>query len=99
MWVERKITKILGEEDDIVSGTIISLLDENIEKEEKLNAKQLHVAISSVLQERTLMFMSEFWDILDEAQRSSRGIVQFDGFSLTASSRTRSEERKPSAGN
>jgi hypothetical protein len=27
VWVEKKITKLLGEEDDIVSGTIISHLD------------------------------------------------------------------------
>ena len=42
-----------------------------------MNAKQLHVAVSGVLQDKTLTFMSEFWDILDEAQRSSRGIVFF----------------------
>lgn len=30
VWIEKKIAKLLGEEDDIVSGTIISHLDENL---------------------------------------------------------------------
>lgn len=82
VWIEKKIAKLLGEEDDIVSGTIISHLDEALEKEEKVNAKHLHVAISGVLQDKTLVFMSDLWDILDEAQRSARGIVNMKLFSL-----------------
>lgn len=30
VWIEKKIAKLLGEEDDIVSGTIISHLDESL---------------------------------------------------------------------
>lgn len=58
MWIEKALFKLLGEEDDITSGTIISIIEENIEKEEKLNAKVLHVAISGFLQEKTLGFVS-----------------------------------------
>jgi hypothetical protein len=38
-------------------------------------AKNFHVAISGFLLDKTLTFVSELWDLLDEAQRSSRGIV------------------------
>ena len=31
-WAEKRIYKLLGVEDDIVSGTFISLIDEYIEK-------------------------------------------------------------------
>lgn len=76
VWIEKRLIKLLGEEDDIISGTVISHIDEHIEKGEKLNAKMLHVALSGLLQEKTLTFVSELWDLLDEAQRSSRGIVR-----------------------
>jgi hypothetical protein len=32
VWIEKRLIKLLGEEDDIVSGTIISHLDEALEK-------------------------------------------------------------------
>ena len=65
VWIDQKITKLLGQEDDIISGTIISHLDQNLEKDQKLNAKELHVAISGLLPDQTLTFMSDLWDILD----------------------------------
>lgn len=47
-----------------------------------MNAKVFHVAISGFLLEKTLIFVSELWDLLDEAQRSARGIVPFPLCSL-----------------
>ena len=81
VWVEKKVNTLMGVEDDITSGTIISHIEESLEKEEKLYAKHLHVAVSGLLQDKTLVFMSELWDILEEAQRSSRGIVKLSQFS------------------
>ncbi len=39
------------------------------------NAKKMHIAICGFLEDKTLTLMSELWDLLDEAQKSPRGIV------------------------
>ena len=74
-WIEKRTTDLLGYEDDIVSGTVISLLEEYVQKEEKPSAKKMHVALSGFLTNHTLTFMSELWDRMDEAQKTKSGIV------------------------
>lgn len=48
-----------------MSGTIISLLEEALSKDEKPNAKKIHVSMSGFLTNHTLTFMVELWDWLD----------------------------------
>jgi hypothetical protein len=57
-WIEKRLVALLGEEDDVISGTIISIIDESLEKEQKLLAKNFHVAISGFLLDKTLTFVS-----------------------------------------
>ncbi len=45
-----------------------------MEKEEIPNAKKIHVGLSGFLKDKTLTFMSELWDLLDDAQKSQNGI-------------------------
>ena len=36
----------------------------------------MHVDLSGFLKEKTLIFISELWDLLDDAQKSPNGIPQ-----------------------
>jgi hypothetical protein len=66
---------LLGYDDDIVGGTVVGLLEEALQKEERPNAKRIHVAMSGLLGDRTLTLVTELWDWLDDAQRSKFGVV------------------------
>jgi serine/arginine repetitive matrix protein 1 len=70
-WVSKQITEILGVEDDILNGLIISSLEEP-----QPCAKKIHILIGEFLQNNTQKFVIRLWRFLTSAQDTSLGVPQ-----------------------
>lgn len=65
IWVERRITELMGEEDDILINFAISCLEDQSENPDKrLDPKHLQVQLTGFLEEKAPMFVKELWDLL-----------------------------------
>lgn len=71
-WITERITQLLGFEDDIVISMVINLLEPKVD--EKLDPRQLQIAITGFLEKETPTFMQELWDLLLSAQANPTGI-------------------------
>lgn len=70
-WVDKKLTDILGFEDECLCSYIINLIDEY---EEYIDPKKIHYAITGFLDNKTYTFMQDFWKLLISAQKTPDGI-------------------------
>ena len=70
-WVDKKLTDILGFEDECLCSYIINLIDEY---EEYIEPKKIHYAITGFLDNKTYIFMQDFWKLLISAQKTPDGI-------------------------
>lgn len=71
-WITERITQVLGFEDEIVISMVINLLEPKVD--EKLDPRQLQIAITGFLEKETPTFMEELWDLLLSAQANPTGI-------------------------
>ncbi|KAG1713302.1 hypothetical protein DVH05_001022 [Phytophthora capsici] len=71
-WVTERITQLLGFEDDIVVSMAINLLEPKVD--EKLDPKQLQMALTGFLEKQAGLFMEELWNLLLSAQSNPTGI-------------------------
>eukprot|EP00644_Phytophthora_capsici_P003752 jgi/Phyca11/108491/e_gw1.15.822.1 len=71
-WVTERITQLLGFEDDIVVSMAINLLEPKVD--EKLDPKQLQMALTGFLEKQAGVFMEELWNLLLSAQSNPTGI-------------------------
>lgn len=70
-WIDKKLTDILGFEDECLCSYIINLIDEY---EEYIEPKKIHYAITGFLDNKTYTFMQDFWKLLISAQKTPDGI-------------------------
>ena len=75
IWITKRIEELTKSDDDIPAFTAIACLEENLQSYTTPDAKNMHITLSGVLKEHTLIFMVELWKLLDEAQKSPNGIV------------------------
>merc|ERR1712093_81470 len=73
-WITRRITELLGFEDDIVIDYCISQLTEPSEK--GLDPKMLQVNMTGFMERKAAPFCSELWKNLISANRSPVGVPQ-----------------------
>ncbi|POM73663.1 Serine/arginine repetitive matrix protein [Phytophthora palmivora] len=71
-WITERITQLLGFEDDIVVSMVINLLEPKVD--EKLDPKQLQMALTGFLEKQAGNFTEELWQLLLSAQSNSTGI-------------------------
>ncbi|KAI9913136.1 hypothetical protein PsorP6_006375 [Peronosclerospora sorghi] len=71
-WVTERITQLLGFEDDIVVSMAINLLEPRVD--EKLDPKQVQLALTGFLEKQAGAFMEELWQLLLSAQTNPTGI-------------------------
>ncbi|RLN06840.1 hypothetical protein BBO99_00009326 [Phytophthora kernoviae] len=72
-WITERITELLGFEDDIVISMAINLLEPK-EVDEKLDPKQLQLALTGFLEKQAAAFTQELWELLLSAQSNATGI-------------------------
>ncbi|KAI9299092.1 PWI domain-containing protein [Neoconidiobolus thromboides FSU 785] len=70
-WISKRVTEILGFEDEVVIGFIFGLLEE-----EKVDPKRSQINITGFLEQNAATFMKELWELLLSAQESPNGIPQ-----------------------
>jgi serine/arginine repetitive matrix protein 1 len=71
-WVGKKITEILGFEDELVINLAISEVESCDEKGP--NPKKIQLNLTGFLENKTPVFMKELWELLLDAQNSTNGI-------------------------
>ncbi|RLN93891.1 hypothetical protein BBJ28_00014978 [Nothophytophthora sp. Chile5] len=71
-WVTERITELLGFEDDIVVSMAINLLEPKVD--ERLDPRQLQVALTGFLEKQAAPFTQELWELLLSAQANATGI-------------------------
>lgn len=70
-WISRKVTKILGFEDDVLIDTIINMIED---KHEKLDPRALQVKLTGFLEGKTPKFVLGLWRLLLSASKSANGV-------------------------
>merc|ERR1719486_77414 len=73
-WITRRITELLGFEDDIVIDFCIASLTEPSEK--GLDPKELQVSMTGFMERKAAKFCAELWKILISANQSPVGVPQ-----------------------
>ncbi|KAH9879042.1 hypothetical protein J1614_002477 [Plenodomus biglobosus] len=69
-WIANRITKILGDEDDIVVETCYNLVEQN----QFPNIKEIQIQLTGFLNKDTAAFCKELWDLMLSAQDSPVGV-------------------------
>ncbi|KAI0463046.1 hypothetical protein LJB42_003852 [Komagataella kurtzmanii] len=69
-WVKGTIEKLLGTDDDIVINFINEMLVD------ELDIKEIYLQLKGFLEDQTLPFCTELWELLLEAQESRDGIPE-----------------------
>lgn len=84
-WIERRVTEILGFEDEFLVNYTMSLLEGDKSKDNLLDPKHIQIQLMSnfrfnfnflgFLDNNTPVFVKELWNLLLSAQKSENGIV------------------------
>ncbi|ANZ75550.1 BA75_02641T0 [Komagataella pastoris] len=69
-WVKATIEKLLGSDDDIVINFVNEMLVD------ELDIKEIYLQLKGFLEDQTLPFCTELWELLLEAQESRDGIPE-----------------------
>lgn len=69
-WIARRITELLGFEDDVVLEYAAGMLEE----ERWPDPKKVQIQLMGFLEEKTAEFMAELWELLRSAQESPGGV-------------------------
>ncbi|CAI7867986.1 unnamed protein product [Closterium sp. NIES-53] len=69
-WIARRVTELLGVEDEVLINFIFSLLQDEVDP------KRMQIQLTGFLENHTTTFMKELWRILRNAHRNEHGIPQ-----------------------
>lgn len=75
-WIRKRITELMGIEDDIVIEYCISHLTEELPPGKKLCPKTLQMNLTGFMERKAKVFCSELWTHLLSAQDSPVGVPQ-----------------------
>ncbi|GAU47978.1 hypothetical protein TSUD_87820 [Trifolium subterraneum] len=70
-WIARKVTELLGFEDEVLINFIHGLLEAKI-----VNGKEVQIQITGFMEKNTVKFMKELWTLLLSAQKNASGVPQ-----------------------
>ena len=71
-WITKRVTQLLGMDDDVVTEFIFNQLDEK-----NVDPRKMQINLTGFLNGKNARtFMGELWSMLDSAQKSERGIPQ-----------------------
>ncbi|TKY87324.1 hypothetical protein EX895_004001 [Sporisorium graminicola] len=70
-WIARRITELLGFEDDVVLEYAAGMLEDRFP-----DAKKVQIQLMGFLEDKTAEFMTELWELLISAQNSPGGVPQ-----------------------
>ncbi|CAJ2678903.1 unnamed protein product [Trifolium pratense] len=70
-WITRKVTELLGFEDEVLINFIHGLLEAKI-----VNGKEVQIQITGFMEKNTVKFMKELWTLLLSAQKNASGVPQ-----------------------
>ncbi|KAI4334560.1 hypothetical protein L6164_019237 [Bauhinia variegata] len=70
-WITRRVTELLGFEDEVLINFIHSLLDVKA-----VNGKEVQIQITGFMEKNTGKFMKELWTLLLSAQKNASGVPQ-----------------------
>ncbi|XP_027345183.1 serine/arginine repetitive matrix protein 1 isoform X2 [Abrus precatorius] len=70
-WITRRVTELLGFEDEVLINFIHSLLDAK-----EVNGKEVQIQITGFMEKNTGKFMKELWVLLLSAQKNASGVPQ-----------------------
>mmetsp|Transcript_20803 Transcript_20803/g.34275 ORF Transcript_20803/g.34275 Transcript_20803/m.34275 type:complete len:626 (+) Transcript_20803:35-1912(+) len=77
-WITKRITEILGFEDDVLIGYIFLLLEKEKEKaldpQQKADPRKMQIYLTGFLEKNAGPFMKEMWTMLVSAQANTHGI-------------------------
>lgn len=71
-WIARRVTELLGFEDDVVLEYAAGMLEEA----RYPDAKRMQIQLTGFLEDKTAEFMGELWGLLVSAQESPGGVPQ-----------------------
>ncbi|KAF5831738.1 PWI domain-containing protein [Dunaliella salina] len=63
-WIAKRITQLLGLEEEVLIGMVFNLLEDN----EPIDPKKMHVDLLPFLEKNTSLFMKELWNMVASAQ-------------------------------
>lgn len=63
-WINRKITKILGFEDEIVNKMTYNYLETSAKQDQKIDPRAMQLHLTGFLEKNTANFMLELWKLL-----------------------------------
>ncbi|CAI5932306.1 unnamed protein product [Closterium sp. NIES-64] len=69
-WIARRVTELLGVEDEVLINFIFSLLQDEVDP------KRMQIQLTGFLENHTTTFMKELWKILRNAHHNEHGIPQ-----------------------
>ncbi|XP_057456145.1 uncharacterized protein LOC130747280 isoform X3 [Lotus japonicus] len=70
-WITRRVTELLGFEDEVLINFIHGLLDAK-----EVNGKEIQIQITGFMEKNTVKFMKELWTLLLSAQKNASGVPQ-----------------------
>ncbi|XP_043711928.1 serine/arginine repetitive matrix protein 1-like isoform X2 [Telopea speciosissima] len=70
-WIAKRVTEILGFEDEVLINFIYGLLDRK-----DVNGKEVQIQLTGFMEKNTGKFMKELWTLLLSAQKNASGIPQ-----------------------
>ncbi|KAI9500616.1 PWI domain-containing protein [Coemansia spiralis] len=71
-WLARKISELLGLEDEVLYEYVVNMLEES----QKPDPKLMQVNLTGFFESKTQEFMQSLWKVLLEAQKSPGGIPE-----------------------
>ncbi len=75
-WLDKRVTQLLGREDDIVSEYCVNHLEAFDPVEKFIDPRRLHVDLDAFLGIQTAVLMEELWGLLLSAQENPSGVPQ-----------------------
>ena len=72
-WITKRITELLGFEDDVVVNLVVNSIEAPDEK--GLDPRKVQLNLAVFLQKNASKFTKELWELLLEAQEAPEGIV------------------------
>uniref|UniRef100_A0A804LHU5 PWI domain-containing protein n=1 Tax=Zea mays TaxID=4577 RepID=A0A804LHU5_MAIZE len=70
-WIAKRVTELLGFEDEVLINFIYGLLEEK-----EADGKKIQIQLTGFMEKNTVKFMRELWTLLLSAQQNASGVPQ-----------------------
>ncbi|PUZ39665.1 hypothetical protein GQ55_9G351700 [Panicum hallii var. hallii] len=70
-WIAKRVTELLGFEDEVLINFIYGLLEEK-----EADGKKIQIQLTGFMEKNTVKFMKELWSLLLSAQQNASGVPQ-----------------------